>query len=238
MLQPDIIRLFFCMAWGNRVVYNQVLKLFIFRKGLTMKNLLILCLTVFLTVGLCGIAAVAAQGDNADKGKDKAGDVKAPKERAEKAREAKQDDPNKAAKEKKEASAVKEGKGGKDAKKEEMKKEGHKEKGKSEVKSEAKKDQEGVAKGKEHAQRSAATEKQLAHEQEKHKSRLARLERIKELAQKDGDTKAIERVDKLIADENDRFTKKTAALEGKAAETKDKAEKAAKPAATTEEKKK
>jgi len=62
--------------------------------------------------------------------------------------------------------------------------------------------------GKEHQQQLAALRKQLLHEQAKHLERKARLERIKQLAVKEGDSKTIARVDKLIADEQKQYDRK------------------------------
>jgi len=56
-----------------------------------------------------------------------------------------------------------------------------------------------TAKGKEHQQQMKALDKQLVHEEAKFLRSVARLKRIRELAAKKGDTKAVERVDKLIA---------------------------------------
>lgn len=56
-----------------------------------------------------------------------------------------------------------------------------------------------TAKGKEHQQQMKALEKQMMHEEAKFIRSIARLKRIRELAAEQGDTKVVERVDKLIA---------------------------------------
>jgi hypothetical protein len=197
-----------------------------------MKNLLVLCLSMFLTLGLCSVSE-AANGA-ADKAKGNADRAGAAKDRVEKAADQeKAKVKEKIAENAKDANEVKgdmekraKGKAGEKTK--EVKADAEKEmKGRTEKvekgADKAKDAVEGHAKGKGHMQQSSARERQLIHEQEKHKSRMARLERIKELAQKDGDAKTLERVDKLIANENERFVSKTAKLEGKAAEAVEKA---------------
>lgn len=69
-------------------------------------------------------------------------------------------------------------------------------------------DRAGNAKGKEHKQQSEAVKKQLKHEEEKHHERVARLERMRQLAEKEGDTKKVERIDKLIGKEQQRYESK------------------------------
>jgi len=56
-----------------------------------------------------------------------------------------------------------------------------------------------TAKGKEHQQQVMALDKQMVREKAKHLRSMARLKRIRELAVKKGDTKVVERVDKLMA---------------------------------------
>ncbi len=56
-----------------------------------------------------------------------------------------------------------------------------------------------TAKGKEHQQQMKALEKQMMHEEAKFHRSIARLKRIRELAAEQGNTKVVERVDKLIA---------------------------------------
>ncbi len=56
-----------------------------------------------------------------------------------------------------------------------------------------------TAKGKEHQQQMNALDKQMVHEKAKFLRSIARLKRIRELAVQKGDTKTVERVDKLIA---------------------------------------
>lgn len=64
-----------------------------------------------------------------------------------------------------------------------------------------------AARGKEHQQQMKALEKQLMHEEAKHRRRVARLNRIRELAAEQGDTKTLERVDKLLKMEQHRYTR-------------------------------
>ncbi len=59
--------------------------------------------------------------------------------------------------------------------------------------------------GKEHQQQLKALDEQLAHEQAKHADRVARLERMRELAAAEGDTKTVARIDKLAEREQQRF---------------------------------
>jgi hypothetical protein len=56
-----------------------------------------------------------------------------------------------------------------------------------------------TAKGKEHQQQMNALDKQMVHEKAKFLKSTARLKRIRELAVQKGDTKTVERVDKLMA---------------------------------------
>jgi len=56
-----------------------------------------------------------------------------------------------------------------------------------------------TAKGKEHQQQTKALEKQVVHEEAKFLRSIARLKRIRELAAEQGNTKVVERVDKIIA---------------------------------------
>lgn len=62
-----------------------------------------------------------------------------------------------------------------------------------------------TAKGKEHQQQMKALEKQWTHEEAKHRRRVARLNRIRELAAEEGDTKTLERVDQLLQKEQQRY---------------------------------
>jgi len=62
--------------------------------------------------------------------------------------------------------------------------------------------------GKEHQQQLAALRKQLTHEEQKHLSRKARLERIRQLAADAGNTETVARVDKLIQNEQERYDTK------------------------------
>jgi len=67
---------------------------------------------------------------------------------------------------------------------------------------------EELAKGKEHQQQLKAFEAQMAKEVAKHRRRLARLKRIRELAVEDNNTKTVERVDKLLRKEQMRYRRK------------------------------
>jgi hypothetical protein len=60
-----------------------------------------------------------------------------------------------------------------------------------------------------HQQQLTAIEQQMSHEQAKHMDRLARLKRIRELAQQQGDTETLARVDKLLGQEQQRYDAKT-----------------------------
>ncbi len=73
--------------------------------------------------------------------------------------------------------------------------------------------QKAVATGEQHHQQLMAVEKQMQAEQAKHRERLARLSRIRELAQQQGDTKTVERVDKLIEKDQQRYEAKTQRME-------------------------
>lgn len=69
-------------------------------------------------------------------------------------------------------------------------------------------------KGKGRDQQAQSLQKQLQHEQAKHMERVARLNRIRELALKKGDTEMVARVDKLIAKENEVYTRKQGKMQG------------------------
>ena len=69
-------------------------------------------------------------------------------------------------------------------------------------------------KGKAHEQQMRAFEKQAQQRTAKHMERLARLNRIRELAVQKGDQNMIARVDKLIAQENQVFDRKLTKLQG------------------------
>jgi hypothetical protein len=69
-------------------------------------------------------------------------------------------------------------------------------------------------KGKGQDQQAQALQKQLQHESDKHKDRLAKLNRIRELAAKKNDAETIARVDKLIAKENEVYARKLQQLQG------------------------
>lgn len=63
-------------------------------------------------------------------------------------------------------------------------------------------------KGKEHQQQLQAVDKQLRHTQAKQLERQARLARIRELAVQKGDNEMVARVDKLIAKQNEVFSRR------------------------------
>ncbi len=63
-------------------------------------------------------------------------------------------------------------------------------------------------KGKGREQQAQAFQKKQQHEQAKHMERVARLNRIRELAVKKGDTEMVARVDKLIAKEQEVYGRK------------------------------
>jgi seryl-tRNA synthetase len=71
--------------------------------------------------------------------------------------------------------------------------------------------------GKEHQQQLKALDEQLAHEQGKHADRVARLERMRELAAAEGDTKTVARIDKLAEKEQQRFDGRLKNMEEKRA---------------------
>lgn len=66
----------------------------------------------------------------------------------------------------------------------------------------------GTAKGKEHQQQLKAVKRQMAHEVAKHRNRVARLRRIRQLATEEGKTETVERVDKLLEKEQKRYDSK------------------------------
>ena len=70
------------------------------------------------------------------------------------------------------------------------------------------------AKGKGHEQQAKALQKQQQREQAKHMERVARLNRLRELAVKKGDTEMAARVDKLIAKENEVYGRKQGKMLG------------------------
>ena len=59
--------------------------------------------------------------------------------------------------------------------------------------------------GQTHHQQLEAMEKQITQEQAKHNNRLARLRRIRQLAQEQGKNETVERIDKLLEKEQKRF---------------------------------
>jgi len=64
---------------------------------------------------------------------------------------------------------------------------------------------ENIGKGNGHQQQLKALEEKVLREQEKHNRRVVRLNRIRELAQKQGKTETVQRVDKLLAKEQERY---------------------------------
>jgi hypothetical protein len=69
-------------------------------------------------------------------------------------------------------------------------------------------------KGKGREQQAQAFQKQQQKEQAKHMERVARLNRIRELAVKKGDTETVARVDKLIAKEQEVYGRKQGKMQG------------------------
>ncbi len=74
--------------------------------------------------------------------------------------------------------------------------------------------EQGKGKGKGQEKQAQAFQKQLQHEQAKHLERQARLARLRELAVKKGDAEMIARVDKLIAKEQEVYTRKGGKMQG------------------------
>ena len=85
-------------------------------------------------------------------------------------------------------------------------------------------EEKGKAKGKFHQQQQAAFQKQMLHEGQKHLKRAARLARMRVLAQKQGDPKKVQRIEKLIAREQQRYGKKSREMLGREGEVGKKAE--------------
>jgi hypothetical protein len=56
---------------------------------------------------------------------------------------------------------------------------------------------------------------QAAHAEAKHLERTARLERIRELAEKEGDAKTLERVNALMKKEQQRYETKTSRIDAR-----------------------
>jgi len=73
--------------------------------------------------------------------------------------------------------------------------------------------EKGAGKGREHQQQLRALEEQMVHEESKHLERVVRLSRIRELAGEENDVKAIERADKLLAKEQQRYERKRLDME-------------------------
>ncbi len=75
-----------------------------------------------------------------------------------------------------------------------------------------------TAKGKGHQQQMQAFQKKFERERAKHQRRIARIKRIRRLAQNEGDQKIIGRVNKLLEKENNRYKKRTQKSMEKAAD--------------------
>jgi len=69
-------------------------------------------------------------------------------------------------------------------------------------------------KGKGQEKQAGALQKQQQHDMAKHMEQQARLNRIREIAVKKGDTEMVARVDKLIAKEQEVYTRKLGKLQG------------------------
>jgi hypothetical protein len=74
-------------------------------------------------------------------------------------------------------------------------------------------EQAGKYAGEQHKQQLKAVDQQLAQEQAKHRERLAKLTRIRELAQQQGDTETVGKVDKLLEQDRQRYEAKTQRIE-------------------------
>lgn len=74
--------------------------------------------------------------------------------------------------------------------------------------------EKGKGKGQGQDQQAQARQKQLQHEQAKHMERQAKLNRIREIAVKKGDAEMMARVDKLLAKENEVFSRKLQQMQG------------------------
>ncbi len=88
---------------------------------------------------------------------------------------------------------------------------------KGEGKSEAAVSGKEAGKGRDHRQQLEAFKAQMVHEGAKHRRRLVRLKRIRELAVQAGNTKAVERVDKLLRKEYQRYGRKQQRMSTRAA---------------------
>jgi hypothetical protein len=73
--------------------------------------------------------------------------------------------------------------------------------------------QKAVASGEQYRRQLTEVEHQLAQEEVKHRERLARLSRIRELAQQQGDTETVGKVDKLIENDRQRYEAVTQRME-------------------------
>jgi predicted secreted protein len=73
--------------------------------------------------------------------------------------------------------------------------------------------QKPAAAGEQHKQQLMGIEQQMKQEQAKYRERLARLSRVRELAQQQGDSGIVDRVDKLIEKDRQRYEAKTQRME-------------------------
>jgi hypothetical protein len=73
--------------------------------------------------------------------------------------------------------------------------------------------QKAVAAGEQYRRQLTEVEHQLAQEEVKHRERLARLSRIRDLAQQQGDTETVGKVDKLIEKDRQRYEAVTQRME-------------------------
>lgn len=80
-------------------------------------------------------------------------------------------------------------------------------------KAKAKSVEQSKGRGRGHKQQATAAAKQLVHEKAKHRRRVARLKRIRELAEQQGNTKMVQRVDKLMQKEKTRYRRKMKRME-------------------------
>ncbi len=80
------------------------------------------------------------------------------------------------------------------------------------------------AKGRYHKQQQTALQKQLLHEEQKHLKRAVRLERMRALAQIQGDGKKVERIEKLMTRERQRYRQKRERTLGREGKVEKKAE--------------
>jgi hypothetical protein len=86
-------------------------------------------------------------------------------------------------------------------------------KGEPNAKDQRKPVEQGVTRSVNPQQRLAVLEQQISYEEAKHMDRLARLSRIRELAQQQGNTETVGRVDKLLEEEQQLYDAKTRRME-------------------------